>query len=185
MQPGQTAPQDIVQHEYAEGEIAEPAVSPSDATPAQPTADVSSEATHVSQVAECKPSISLADCRTNIDTTTAKGRAIALNAMSPAILDISKKGVTRMKLHYYVIYNDTVVNRDTGKARQVTRTVFIDMSGTTCRTTAPHAPEFVARVMSNFSREEWDAGIPITIEYRPSRQPDRDYHAFGIDIDAL
>jgi hypothetical protein len=127
----------------------------------------------------------LAECLTNIDTSTLKGRAMLFNAVVPTTEDLNRDGELRLLVQYYVIYPDTVTNRETGEVSNVTRAVFIQKDGNAFRTTAPHAVNKFREPLALFTPREWKQGMLFVIIKRQSKDLSRTYDDIKIDLESL
>lgn len=113
---------------------------------------------------------------TNLNMASWQGRATFLAAGNPGNLVFSEDGRIEMVAVSYVIFPDQGLDPETGEVHEFTRCALIDADGNVFRTTAAHAPQRMAWVLSLFSPEDWAEGIPFIILERRSRKTGRTYH---------
>jgi len=117
---------------------------------------------------------------TSLDQKSFAGRALLANCASPGDLQLERGEILQIRLANYAIFPDVVDKRDGPGIERVTRTCFLSTDGQVYRTTAAHAPEFIARVWQLFTPEELALGIPLQIQIRDSKRADQTYHDFRI-----
>jgi hypothetical protein len=120
--------------------------------------------------------------RTNLKRDTPRGKAMLLNAMSPADIDLGPEGTVVFIAVAYVCYNDEVESQETGEVVRCVRTVFIDREGRTFRTTSESGLRKVAAMMAVYTPQEWAVGIAMRVTLRKSRLPGRHYHDIRVVV---
>ena len=128
-----------------------------------------------------RPGTPLPECPTNIPMSERRGRAMAINAMSPADTKIRSGIPVTILMKHYLIYPDEVINRETGEVVQCVRTCILDEVGHCYKTTSTYAPEFIRRCLESFSQVDWEVGIPVCISAVQGEQG-RTYHDLRVDV---
>lgn len=123
-----------------------------------------------------------ADIRTTIDATTEEGKALIVSAASPGDLELDGNGRLSMNLCDVAVFWDSAVDEETGECRDFVRTVFIGKDGRRFRTSSPHAPHFIARLVSVYGLDRLKRGIPICVCERRSKREGRRYHDFRVEL---
>lgn len=126
---------------------------------------------------------------TNLDLSTSRGKALAINAASPGELDFSDSQRDTRGQRYidvgvvnYLCYPDQQEDPETGELKEFTRTCLIGVENEVWRTTSFHAPSRMRALMVVYTKEEWAAGITMRITERRSPKTGRTYHDFRIVI---
>jgi hypothetical protein len=128
----------------------------------------------------------LRHCPTNLNLGTTRGRAMLANAAQPGELALVPGHALRVRVHWWVVMPDRSVNPDTGEVSDFMRTCLIDAAGKVYRTSSEYAPGRVSALQDCFTPEEWERGIPVVIEGRPSkRHPGGTAHYISVDMEAL
>lgn len=126
----------------------------------------------------------IAACPSNIDVSTARGKALLLKGSSPGELSIPDGGELRMVATHWLIVPDTQVDEKSGELKEFCRTVLFDVRGQHFRTTAAHGPFRLRSMLELYSPQEWAAGIPLVVSVRKSKRGTT-YHDIQIDLEAL
>lgn len=113
---------------------------------------------------------------TNLDMSTRVGKCMFLLAGNPGSIQFDENGRAEILVTRYVLFPDRGTDPETGELSEFTRCVLFDRDGNTFRTTAAHAAQRLAWMLSMFSKEEWDEGLPFVITERVSRKTRRTYH---------
>lgn len=121
---------------------------------------------------------------TNLDLSKPRGKAMMLKALSPGDVDLDDQGELRFRAIRYAIFNDTVLNQETGELVPAARLVLFDREGRTFRTTAESAAKKLALVLQMYSKEDWDQGIPFFIARRYSPRTKRFYQDITVEVPA-
>jgi hypothetical protein len=127
-----------------------------------------------------KAGTALANCPTNLDLTTKKGKALAIAAGNPSDLEPDKNGVLKIRATHYIIFPDVRMDEETGEMSEFCRTVFFTKEGDIFRTSAQHGPARLGALLSLYTPAEWIDGIPLLIRVRKSKR-DRFYHDIRVD----
>lgn len=124
----------------------------------------------------------LAGVKHTLDLTTERGKALLVKAGSPGDINLSDTGHASLIVCDVAVFWDSEVDEETGEVREFPRTVFYDANGQTFRSSSPHAPHFVARLVDVYGMERLREGIRVHIEERVSRREKRRYHNFSVDM---
>lgn len=130
------------------------------------------------------PETQLADCPTNLDLTTDRGKALAFNALGESDYAINAGEQVRIKATNYLVYPGESVDDETGEVSQYAWLVIFDASGKFVKTTSEVITQRLALALKMFSKSEWEAGIPLVIIPRQSRRTGRTYHDVRRDLDS-
>lgn len=126
----------------------------------------------------------LAGIRTTLALDTERGKSAVVSAGSPGSLEIPADDRLRLIACDVACFWDAQVDEETGELSEFVRTVFYTKDGQTFRTSSPHAPHFVARLIDVYGLERFQAGIPITVCERTSKRERRTYHDFRVELPA-
>jgi hypothetical protein len=118
----------------------------------------------------------------DFDTATWQGRAMLIAATGAQDYHIPEGGCATITAIHYVIFRDTVQNRETGEFNECARTVLIDKAGKTFKTTAEHGPQVIETALRLFKPEEWAAGIPFEISEHFSPKTRRTSHKIRVSM---
>lgn len=126
----------------------------------------------------------LANCPTNLDLSTPRGKALAFNALGESDYEISQAVPTRIDAVSYLVYPCTMWNEETGEISEFSWIVLFDKLGKIVKTTSDIVKQGIVQLLSMYSPAEWASGIKLMVEPRVSRKSKRIYHAIKIDMDA-
>lgn len=129
------------------------------------------------------PGCSLADCPTNLDLNTHRGKALAIAASNPSDLEIHDECGIVDTFTNYLIFHDSQIDEDTGEVSEFPRTVLFTRGGLTYRTSSEHMPHKIAQICDLFGESGWRDGIKLRIMERRSRKTGRTYHDLRVEMD--
>lgn len=119
-------------------------------------------------------------CPTNLNLNTARGKALAIAAGSPADIVPDQMGEAHITAVNWLIFPDRRADPETGKIGQFSRLVFFDAEGRTLHSTASHAPQVMRRMLDLYDDDDWKRGINIVVRARRNRANTATYHDFRV-----
>jgi hypothetical protein len=124
----------------------------------------------------------LSQCPTNIPLDTKHGRALLINCCNPGDIKLRTNESLDIVVKYYVCYPDSTADEKTGEMKEFTRYAFVTPKGEIFRTSGEHTYKRISAMLSLFSKEEWEKGIPLRITARPSDRKGRsDWHEIKVN----
>lgn len=124
----------------------------------------------------------ITQCPTNLDLSSATGRALAFAAGNPADYRLDDKGMCKIVAHKWLAYPDEAEDPETGEVRQFARIVLFDRDGRFFKTTSAWGLRRLKAAIELYDEMEWRLGVPFVISARLSKL-NRVYHDIRIAID--
>ncbi len=125
-------------------------------------------------------------CPTNLNLSTNKGRALAVNGASPANYEVTADKPLHIVATHWLILPDGQVDEETGEVREFPRVVLYDAEGKTFRTTGIAAPAKIKLLSDMYDSDAWARGIPLLVTVLPSKKrKGAHWHDIRVDIDAI